>query len=827
MVVYRVSEFFDKYYNKKFQNHEEFLTEYQALLEAVESSSGKSISTYDPVVKGQPPRSQQFNKFSAQVGADSAIISRQIDNVAAKTINMHNLFDSEIKKEFNHLARINSKVKILQLYSKSFSDDLFYIGDDFSTSQNIENQVTMNYQPALISNGVATLPIVESSAKWSPSQSGVSILNFDQSGRQVSNGFVGNSHMVFFDPTDKTAVEEQALKNPANYQYYGVKSTSLNKLGSMIDKDTEGNTYFEYEKYNVSNLNSSAFDYEFKYKITNNGTTNMISWANADDSPLQMTLVLDRTQGRPANSITIKPFFGYDEVNINSLAVSSIKIESTTKEYADKGPEEILKNEILIGETLLPASSRDNDRYFFKEATIKFAERDVKKVTITFKQYSFTGVKIKHVYWTVEKVVGRYSFDSNSGKGFENAIRAFEPERLFSERNRFSPTLIPQAHSIKNLTGIDNAYNVLLPDINNPIAIARSPQSSTAFITLAGDSEINFNYSLMKVKNKRQNLDVYVDDNSDGFDISEQSISNQTANRPTGATPSGSSQNWWPAIFEVQGTAEKTQAKKFVNNQSSATDISSSIYRQITYNAYATPNFATMSATPSWTKDYLDLHESIKSWWGIAHTLTDEKKMGTNYKLNYNEIVEEKQVAALKPKATYNIRLKKNYEILSDGQRYGERNETLNVKRWSIGIRDISIGSEQYADIGELISRPYSFPGPIEFLMLRSDHYIPTEVDSAFFDKETRHISYYISVDDASTWLPISPVEDPFFAGIPEIYAFNRNSRDEEQLPGIHYVNYPFEVKSIRVKIELRKPYYKNGTPVIRGYQLAARINRL
>jgi len=54
-------------------------------------------------------------------------MSRQIDFLLAKLVNAFNLFQSETEKESNSLNRINSKVKILQLYSKSTSEDIYYL----------------------------------------------------------------------------------------------------------------------------------------------------------------------------------------------------------------------------------------------------------------------------------------------------------------------------------------------------------------------------------------------------------------------------------------------------------------------------------------------------------------------------------------------------------------------------------------------------------------------------------------------------------------------------------------------------------------------------
>jgi len=109
--------------------------------------------------------------------------------------------------------------------------------------------------------------------------------------------------------------------------------------------------------------------------------------------------------------------------------------------------------------------------------------------------------------------------------------------------------------------------------------------------------------------------------------------------------------------------------------------------------------------------------------------------------------------------------------------------------------------------------------------MLYSDYSVPIDYKNNP-DNDIEPISYYISIDDAATWLPISPVENPFNSEVPEIYAFNQNVSSELRLPGVAYLDPQNSVNSIRVRIVFKKPYNVNGTPLVNYYQLAAKVKR-
>jgi hypothetical protein len=147
--------------------------------------------------------------------------------------------------------------------------------------------------------------------------------------------------------------------------------------------------------------------------------------------------------------------------------------------------------------------------------------------------------------------------------------------------------------------------------------------------------------------------------------------------------------------------------------------------------------------------------------------------------------------------------------------------ELYQAKRLAIGIRDINITYETYADRTEIVSTPYLFDVPVETVMLSVD----SNMDNTFSNK--LNINYYISVD-GNNWIAISPVQLDNVS-IAEVIAFNKNVSESYQLPGVAYLNSPSVpsiVNKLYVKIEIIKDRNTNITPMIYSYELIAKVRK-
>ena len=689
-------------------------------------------------------------------------------------------------------------------------------GDSF---ENLENaDLSQKYSMPLSSavDGHLSLPVVTGSV-W-PVQA-ITIKQKDENGNILSNGTAGNYHM---------AIKEQVQPgtttvNPSDYKFIFEKQI-VNNL-SYIYSDTNPNTYFEYEKLKVSNNNGSDYDYEFQYLNSINNQNSYVPWNNASDDPLKLTLVVERIEGNPlsANAINILPFFGYDENGVSTVKVTSIVLEST--DAGSNKIEEIITNPIVIGSTIVPSGVQNSSFYFHKKASIKFSQRNLTRATITFVQENPTDITIKHAYWTVSRVVGQFDFanandDIEFGRSRTNPV----PSGVWTQGARFNPALIVTRNQLSNVTGLDSAKNALMPTITNPELVNSS--SSTKLVKFSGDTNLTYDYYVMKVLDKKKNKYVYIDSL---VPLNAEEFTYEKTLKPQDKTIFV---NWWPASVSIKGY-EKLNAsgsevpKKFYTGTYG--DPNDPKWEALMLPYASDPNYVPPSGTE-------EIPDSVFDWWKLKFRLNGTEKLtsyigtsspayylGELYNLSSSDIVSEKVQRTVPVKANYNVSLVKNFEILTNGQSYNGKN--LDVKRWSIGIRDISIDSEIYQNSSELISKPFNFPYPIEYLMLYSDYSIPIEYKNNL-ENDIEPISYYISVDDSTTWLPISPVENPFNSEVPEIYAFNQNISSELRLPGVAYLDSKNAINSVRVRIVFKKPYNTNGTPLVNYYQLAAKVKR-
>lgn len=197
----------------------------------------------------------------------------------------------------------------------------------------------------------------------------------------------------------------------------------------------------------------------------------------------------------------------------------------------------------------------------------------------------------------------------------------------------------------------------------------------------------------------------------------------------------------------------------------------------------------------------------------IAKQYIESKISSTEWSsLNYQEISIELVKEKLNPKTvTAQISLKKNYEI-------------YQAKKYTIALRSVEVSHDSFVQKAEIVSKPFVFGFNVKNLTISS----ATSFSSSLSNSNESYIKYYVSLDDAKNWIPISPIENPF-VGINEILSFNENVLKLAEVKGVGYFNYPEipkDTTKIRVKIEIQKPRYENVTPIIYSYQIAGRVEQ-
>jgi len=152
--------------------------------------------------------------------------------------------------------------------------------------------------------------------------------------------------------------------------------------------------------------------------------------------------------------------------------------------------------------------------------------------------------------------------------------------------------------------------------------------------------------------------------------------------------------------------------------------------------------------------------------------------------------------------------------------------------RFALGVRDINIYSYKFATNSEIASSPFLCPKPISKIALQVDETIPKIFysDTSRANSENDWIKYYISIDNGTSWIRISPIthrttisEDGIHS-VPEIVNINSDVPAAERTNPLAYVDTGEAVYSVRFKATLSRPTNiadaESYTPVLAKYAL-------
>ena len=783
-----------------FKTNEERIEKYNQLLSEIYEGISGPMTKYDPYIKGEPPISSKINKFSSDLEKDMNVIAKHVDYLVAKTINTFNLFSTEIENEKRYAERISSKTKILQMYTKSPSNDVTYLGDSFDNSDQIDlNKVKINFNPHIY-NGSFSLPITKTRL-WFPSR--VSITS--------SDGFMGNNHQVIRSTnSDGTSI----------YRYVFESSPTISAVASIIDSNPL--TYFEYEALNVDRDNGpvnkdTVSSNEFSYVSGSQtdvaqGRGALTNWSNYDISrPLTLTVSMESNVATNANSIEIVPYFG----SSNFVKVKEIKL---FKE--DGTSENVLHQTIFIGSSFAPLTIEESQNYFYNKATVKFSERKIIKVEVTLEQDSIQDIDVKHVYWKPS-----YSEDEQRDSPFYGLSR-FNPDAL--SRDLYEE--------------IEYNKNQIIPPLNKPNEFKTNTKISKSVRVALKKKPITYNAYIITFD---------IDDEKKYFynwttDLNDPERYIQWTDEPD---------------FESAPSAVDGRAAKYFQSESAANaDYQSvvSFINNIKISISATGTISDIVGTGPWTATLSGMTDVDLLEVGSYITATDGTGKlfgGTPDLVEVTEIIDTTSIKYRVTGGTSPIagtvtgisrtnfidRSPTNipdyvninnpsieYITFTGPARNWDKlvpisteTEMYTAKRLAIGIRDISVSYETYADQAEIVSTPYLFDAPVEAIMLSAE----TNIDNTFSDKV--NINYYISAD-GNNYIKISPVQLDN-QGIAEVLVFNKNISESYQLPGVAYLNspkVPSTVNKIYVKIEIIKNKNTNITPLIYSYELIAKVRK-
>jgi hypothetical protein len=140
--------------------------------------------------------------------------------------------------------------------------------------------------------------------------------------------------------------------------------------------------------------------------------------------------------------------------------------------------------------------------------------------------------------------------------------------------------------------------------------------------------------------------------------------------------------------------------------------------------------------------------------------------------------------------------------------------EILPALRYSIGIRDISLFANTYAEESEYVSKPYHIDGGIKSLSVDVEYIIPEAL------KRDGLAEVGISFDDGATWHRIAGNdEEAAVFGLARKIVLSGYTPDFLMDKSAIYI--PKTADSFRVRIKLRRPDIEHGeyvSPIVTGY---------
>jgi hypothetical protein len=217
--------------------------------------------------------------------------------------------------------------------------------------------------------------------------------------------------------------------------------------------------------------------------------------------------------------------------------------------------------------------------------------------------------------------------------------------------------------------------------------------------------------------------------------------------------------------------------------------------------------------TSSISNDLALILDTIVTWFNTTNADGTSANKYTKFGLRTGTVtrVETNSHDMDTEKRSYKINLIRQYQI-------------LNAQRKSIGLRDINIGLEAYAETAEIVSKRYDVPSEIEYLTISAESSFSGPVTADIND----YIQYKVSFDEGVNWVEIASIESPF-KSVPEVLAINQNIEERFRLPGVSYLfppKIPSSVKSFILKINIKKPFSKNITPILYSYKVGVKVKQ-
>lgn len=377
------------------------------VLSRYEESAGTPFLKFEPVAEGEPPRSSKMNDTWNSLQHDVNILQDQVDILRAAAVFTHNFVATEIVKSEQANARVDNKLKTLQLYSNSTDSTIITFGDSFKSADLMDKTFSPENSPT-ITDGVLHLGQIGQLKNLSL-DSVVTIL-------PNSNGFVGNSQEIT-DPSDAT-------RDPVtNELIYHFRAEQNRAQDTKFIIDGLPNQWFEYENYLVSNTDRlTAGNMGFTYQTTTATGATQVDWAlGPSGRVLKLSLQFDLGVSKKVNYIAYTPY-GLENNRNYPVLIKQVRISTNGTDW-----ELIFPQNVWVGTDPNLQAARTADNVTTGAAVWPFSEKSARYVRVDIEQAQPVTTNVGHIYYVDKDTKNRVA---GPVPPIENPARYYDPSSL-------------------------------------------------------------------------------------------------------------------------------------------------------------------------------------------------------------------------------------------------------------------------------------------------------------------------------------------------------------------------------------------------------------
>lgn len=351
------------------------------ILTQFERTAGVPLLRYLPFAETEPPVASKMNETWKNMAYDVMILEQQLDILRAASVFAHNFVAMETIKSASENARVNNKLKTLQLYSDSVDSNIITFGDSFKSDQFIDPSALVGDYRANVGVGFLSLgqsgPLVDLAE---------AISEYDI--LEGSNGFAGNNQEII-DPTNAT---RDPVTNEPNYTF-AAEVHDVSDIRAALDGNPD--TWFEYEHCFVNESDRfTAGNYNFSYQTSADEEGGRIDWADGpDNGTLNLNLQFDLGEPKIVNFLSYTPY-GLDNNKNYPVVVREIQTSSNGTDWTLVSP-----HNVWIGTDINLQTARSADQVVTGNAVWSFESRQVQFVRMALEQRQAVSAPIGHLYY--------------------------------------------------------------------------------------------------------------------------------------------------------------------------------------------------------------------------------------------------------------------------------------------------------------------------------------------------------------------------------------------------------------------------------------------